>query len=335
VAYLHGHVSEAADAYSRAIAAQALVTNDPADPAGVDLLDQLAEEVHLTSGAAYWGEEGGDGGVTYSRGSAHILETTALVVDVFFRARAHLDLASQGLTYLVRSKDSFGNWETTQATVYALRAMLRSMDSAGDAANCTIDVRHNGDLVQTLTVTPEDYDLFRQIDLKDRIVPGAANIVEITMTGSGTLMYQTVGTYWMPWDEVPPETTGPLSIDVAYDRTSLAVDDTVTATVTLTNNTAGDLMMVIVDLGIPPGFDVDTEDLDALVEAGTFRRYEMTGRQIIVYFDQISMGPPIVFEYDLVARNPMRGEAPPSDAYLYYDPRSRSVARPFRIQVEE
>ena len=334
VDWLHGHLAEAADPYSRVIAAQALVTRDPADPAATGLLETLAGEAQLEGGAASWGEAGGGGGLTYSRGSSHVLETTALVVDVFFRARAYLPLAQQGLTYLVRNKDSFGNWETTQATVYALRAMLRSAASAGDAADATIEVRHNGDLVRSLRVTPADYDLFRQIDLKDRIVEGGANLVELVATGSGSLMYQTVGTYWTPWDGVPPETTGPLSIDVAYDRTHLAVDDRVTATVTLTNHTTGDLMMVIADLGVPPGFDIDTEDFDALVAAGTFRRYEPTGRQVILYFDQLVPGPPVVFAYDLIARNPMRGEAPASTAYLYYDPTVRNIARPVQLQVE-
>jgi hypothetical protein len=332
--WLHEHLTEAADPYSRAIAAQALVSAEPVDPAVAGLFEALAGEAREEDGAASWGDEGGGGGLTYSRGSSHVLETTALVVDAFFRARAFLPLAQQGLTFLVRNKDSFGNWETTQATVYALRAMLRSVASAGDAADAVIEVRHNGDSVQSLRVTPADYDLFRQLDLKDRIVEGGANVVELVMTGSGSLMYQTVGTYWTPWDGVPVEPVGPLSIDVAYDRTHLAVDDRVTATVTLTNNTAGDLMMVIADLGVPPGFDLDTEDLDALVAAGTFRRYEPAGRQVIVYFDQLVPGPPVVFGYDLIAHNPMRGEAPSSTAYLYYDPTVRTTARPIPLLVD-
>ncbi|NMC69365.1 MAG: hypothetical protein GYA57_04755 [Myxococcales bacterium] len=336
VDWLHGHVAEAADPYSRAIAAQALVTNDPADRVAAGLLETLAGEAHSEGGAAWWGDEGGGGGggLTYSRGSSHVLETTALVVDAFFRARTYLPLAQQGLAYLVRNKDSFGNWETTQATIYALRAMLRSIESAGAAADATIEVRHNGETVQSLRITPDDYDLFRQIDLKERIVEGGANVVELVLTGSGSLMYQIVGSYWMPWAEVPSEPAGPLSIEVAYDRTHLAVDDRVTATVTLTNNTRGDLMMVIADLGVPPGFDLDTEDLDALVAAGTFRRYEPTGRQVILYFDRLVPGPPVVFSYDLIARNPMRGEAPASAAYLYYDPSVRTSARPIRLEVD-
>ena len=56
----------------------------------------------------------------------------------------------------------------------------------------------------------------------------------------------------------------PLSIDVAYDRTRLAQDDIATATATVRNNLNKTANMVMVDLGIPPGFDLLSEDLQAL-----------------------------------------------------------------------
>ena len=333
VGYLRGRRAEAADSYSRAIAAQALITNDPSDAVGIELLDQLAEDATVADQAAHWGDEEGASGMTYSMGDAHVLETTALVADAFLRARRHMELATQALTFLVRNKDAYGNFSTTQATVYALRAMIRSISSSTTEADASIAVFHNGELVDTVRVTPEESDLFRQLDLKEYVVEGR-NTVELVMTGEGSLMYQVVGTHWMPWDDVPPEEVGPMSIEVAYDRTRLEVDDTVTVDVTLTNNTTGSLNMVLVDLGIPPGFDLMTEDLDALVAEGVFRRYEPAGRQVILYFDEIPAGPPVVLSYRLVARNPMRGEAPSSEAYLYYDPSVRTQARPVQIEVE-
>ena len=334
VGYLRANRDAAASAYTRAIAAQALISNDPSDAVGTDFLDQLAEDANVEDEAAYWGDEEGASGMTHSMGNAHVLETTALVADVFLRARRHMELATQALTFLVRNKDSYGNFSTTQATVYALRAMIRSIASSTTEADGTIEVFHNGELVDTILVTPEDSDVFRQLDLKEWIVEGGENLVELVMTGEGSLMYQTVGTYWMPWEDVPEELVGPMSIDVSYDRTSLEVDDTVSVNVTLTNNTSGSLMMVLIDLGIPPGFDLQTDDLDALIAAGVFRRYERAGRQLLLYFDEIGPGDPMELSYRLIARNPMRGEAPASSAYLYYEPDVRTMARPVEIEVD-
>ena len=58
----------------------------------------------------------------------------------------------------------------------------------------------------------------------------------------------------------------PLSIDVAYDRTRLAQNDIATAKATVRNNLSKTANMIMVDLGIPPGFDLLSEDLQSLQE---------------------------------------------------------------------
>ena len=65
------------------------------------------------------------------------------------------------------------------------------------------------------------------------------------MAGKGNLMYQVAGSYYLPWDELPlyPRAGGRggtlVSIDVAYDRTELAVNDTVGVDVIVTLNEPG------------------------------------------------------------------------------------------------
>ncbi len=51
---------------------------------------------------------------------------------------------------------------------------------------------------------------------------------------------------------------------MTYDRTQLAQDDIATATATVKNNLNKAANMVMVDLGIPPGFDLLSEDLQEL-----------------------------------------------------------------------
>ena len=96
-----------------------------------------------------------------------------------------------------------------------------------------------------------------------------ANTVGIRFDGNGRLAYQVVGRYFLPWTEKPA--AEPLSIDVAYDRTRLAQDDIATATATIRNNLPKTANMVMVDLGIPPGFDLLSEDLQAYQEKSATR----------------------------------------------------------------
>ena len=57
-----------------------------------------------------------------------------------------------------------------------------------------------------------------------------------------------------------------------YDRTRLAQDEIVTGTATIRNNLDKTAKMVMVDLGIPPGFELLSEDLQKMVEKTAERK---------------------------------------------------------------
>jgi hypothetical protein len=102
------------------------------------------------------------------------------------------------------------------------------------------------------------------------------------------------------------------------------VDDTIQATATVKNVSADPAPMVLVDLGIPPGFDVVADDLQKAVETQVIQKFEMTGKQIIVYVDAIMPGEDLVLTYKLKAKYPLKVTAPDSSASLYYDQGSKS-----------
>lgn len=170
--------------------------------------------------------------------------------------------ARKAMNYIVSRKDAAGTWGTTQATVMALRALLLATEKGAADVHGTLQVLLNGKPVEKLALTAENNDLlhqfvFKHIESKGTGLEGS-NTVELQFEGKGGLAYQIVGTYFVPWDEKPA--SEPLSIDVAYDRARLAQDDIATATATMRNNLSKTANMVMVDLGIPPGFDLLSED---------------------------------------------------------------------------
>jgi len=90
---------------------------------------------------------------------------------------------------------------------------------------------------------------------------------------------------------------------------------------------------------------VQTEDLDALVARfkdtpkdyafPTIKRYELTGRQILVYIQNLSDGSPLQFSYRLRARFPLKAQAPASSAYDYYNPNVTGESQPMELVVKE
>jgi uncharacterized protein YfaS (alpha-2-macroglobulin family) len=262
------------------------------------------------------------------------------------RADAHLDLANEAITFLIRNKDVSGTWHTTQATVLSLKALLLSAQKAAEGNDATVTVRLNGGQTQALRLTPDNAGVVQMVTFDD-VAPGASNVVQLMLKGSATPFYQIAASYYLPWSRVPLELTKqqPVSIRVSYDRSTLRVNDTINVQVQVTLNETGTAQQALIDLGIPPGFEVLADSLQARImrdrdlpaEDGSSRieRYELTGRQLLVYVRNLKSGMPLAFEYRLRARYPVVASVPPSAAYDYYNPQARGDQAPATVTVEQ
>ena len=83
--------------------------------------------------------------------------------------------------------------------------------------------------------------------------------------------------------------------------------------------------MILVTLGVPPGFQVQTSDLDAYLSNGTLSRYEQTGRQLILYVTTLAPKSKLAFAYHLQAVMPVKAVDGGAEAHLYYEPNQRAV----------
>jgi len=341
IAYLKEHYTEVKDGYVLALVANALVAWDPRDSFTRKVLDDLAGQAIEEDGAVYW--QSGVESFMGAKSEMGSIETTALAAYALLKGDAHPDVANKALTYLVRNKDSFGTWQTTQATILSLKALIESARAGEPTGNVTVRVSLNGEQADPIQITPENFDVVQLVTFTDKAVEGD-NVVRIEVEGKGRLMYQITARYYVPWELVPPEEKEAMTIDVRYDRTDLQVDDTVRVDVTARLNVEGTARMVVLDLGIPPGFEVQAEDLSARVQqdlqkgeeypGATVRRFDLTGRQIIVYLANLSYGEPISFHYGLRAKYPLRVKTPASTAYDYYNPKQAGVAQPQVMAVE-
>jgi len=70
-----------------------------------------------------------------------------------------------------------------------------------------------------------------------------------------------------------------------------------------------------------------------LVESGLVDRYELTGRQILLYLTDVPSGERFQFAYRLRARFPIKAQTGKSQAYDYYTPAHQDTQPPQRIIV--
>src|SRR5262249_17254050 len=151
--------------------------------------------------------------------------------------------------------------------------LFASGNGSGDTKG-KVTVLANGQKAATFDITPDDNDVMRQVNLAEALKPGD-NAITLQYDGKGSLLYQIVDRYYLPWERVPvpPVAFQPLTIDVNYDKTTLAQDDTATVTVKIHNTTDRIAEMPLVDVGVPPGFTVVPDKLDAAVTAKTISKY--------------------------------------------------------------
>ena len=97
----------------------------------------------------------------------------------------------------------------------------------------------------------------------------------------------------------------------------------------------------MVDLGIPPGFDLRSEDLQDYQEkstgrkSGRLQKFNLTATQAILYFDSIGAGETVTLRYRLRAKYPIRARSFASRVYEYYDPEVSAVARPVQVEIRQ
>lgn len=336
--YIREFALQEEDAYSLALVANALAAADPGDSMTRAVIDRLHEMRVEAEGAVYW--QTGVASFMGATGDSGSLETTALAAHALMRAGAHPQAVTGALAYLIQGKDSWGTWSTTQATILSLKAMLLATEQGGQASGpATVRVSLNKEQTQEFVIDQSNADVVHLVSFDQGFSPTGANRVQLEVEAEGApgLMYQVTTGYYLPWDQVPPTPAAeePVAIDVSYDRTSLAVNDTVAVNVSVELQKSGVVKMLLVDLGLPPGFTVLSEDLSRLVEQGVIARYELTGRQVIIYLEDFASGQPLQFSYRLRARFPLRAQTPPSAAYDYYNPGQTVLQTPHEMVVSE
>ena len=332
--FIQGHLSGKLDAYTLAVLANFAVDHGKDRDFTREVMQMLLDARTEQDNQVWWTSD--QTGV-YSSGLVANIETTGLATQALLKWGQASSTARKALAYLTSKKDSYGTWSSTQATIMALRALILASEKSASDVNGALEVILDGKTVTQLNLTSENSDLFHQFVYKD-FNTKEPNRVEVRFTGKGNLGYQVVGQYFVPWGE--KESKEPLSIDVHYDRTRLAQDDIANATATIRNNLDKAAKMVMVDLGIPPGFDLLAEDLQDYQEksanqnSGRLQKFSQTATQAILYFDAFAPRQTVALRYRLRAKYPIRARTFSSRVYEYYNPDISSIACPTKLEIQ-
>ena len=331
VGHIEGKLPGEKDDYTRAMCAIALVEAKSGASVVNDVLKDFHDSAIEGDGTIHWSSDSAT--LVNSGGDAADVELTSLVALAMAGKGSYPQDVNGAVEWLVQSKDPQGNWGyNTQATVLALKVFLAALTQNPGEVNADIALSFNGEQVSTKHFDNFNKDVVWQYEFVTDLEAGEHEI-ELDFDGVGALSYQVVSAHYVPWEDAEmPE--GPLTITVEYDSTTVNVDDMITATVTVANNDSGAKGMVLVTVGLPPGFTLMTPDLAAAKAEGTINNFEVMGKQLILYYNEIPAGEAVSVSYGLIAQYPIKAQTGGSEAKFYYDAEKKGEEESQEIEIQ-
>ncbi len=318
VGYLEGIVGDSDDAYTAAITAYALaLAGSPRSAEAHDWLMDLAEEdedgLHWGGGPMPMPLEGGDLAPRNYPGiepQSAAIETTAYAALALINSDDNFN-ASRAAKWLVSQRNAYGGYGSTQDTVVTLQALTEYSSGTRADVDLTLTVTGEG-TSQTLRVTVDNFDVLQIIEIP------VDSEVTIVASGEGEAIAQVVTRYNLPEVEVGEQI---LSIAVDYDTAAVEVNDLVTVSVNLAFNPPEPMEagMVVIDVSIPTGFAAVADTVAAAVAGeAKLKRYDIAGRKVIFYVENMFAGESLSFQFKVQAQYPVKALGVTSEAYSYY-----------------
>ncbi len=224
--------------------------------------------------------------------------------------------ASRAAKWLVSQRNAYGGYGSTQDTVVTLQALTAYSTEGRADVDLTVSIKGEG-IDKKVRITQQNFDVLQMIE-----VPIGQQI-EISAAGKGEVIGQVVERFNLPEAEKGDEI---LKVTVDYDVTQVEVDDLVTVSVELEFNPpipmeAG---MVVLDVSVPTGFTPVTETIAQVLEKEKrIKRYEVAGRKVIFYIENMQPGDKLAFSFKVKALYPVKAKGVTSQAYSYYKPEIR------------
>lgn len=260
-------------------------------------------------------------------------------------------LIDRGLLFLLSNKDRYGVWYSTQATVNVHDALAGLVNTGGNVSGGVAQIFVNGRRAGALDLPPANqvtgplaFDLTPYVSAGD-------NRVEVRRAaGSALAQAQAVTTYYVPWAKTPsPDGTNAptqggqppaksdgassLRLSVSYDRTSAEINQEVTCSVWAERVGHRGYGMMLAEVGLPPGAEVDRESLKRTVkESGwSINSYDVLPDRVVLYLWPASGGTKFSFKFR--PRYGLDALTAPSTLYDYYNPEAHTVVAPTRFTV--
>jgi hypothetical protein len=252
----------------------------------------------------------------------------------------------------LHNQDRYGIWYSTQATYDVLNtlgalAASPAVDSAKAggpaAANTKATVLVDGAPVASVNL-PSSATLSAPIDvdLSNFLLPGEHRIEIRRAAGSSRASVQAISDYFVPWthsssgESLHQESSvsDSLRLSVQFDKQFAKVGDEIRCTVDAERVGFRGYGMLLAEIGLPPGAEVDRNSLQAAMDSAEWdiNSYDVLPDRLIVYLWPHAGGTK--FSFSFKPRFGFKAVSAPSIIYDYYNPEAHAVVEPAAFDIE-
>jgi hypothetical protein len=322
-----------------AVAAFALAALDAGKPdiaqAAIDHLRAMAQD---EQGAVWWDLRANTPFHGWGRWGQ--VETTAMALTALAKWRkargadaATDTLMQRGALFLLRNTDASGGWATSQATVRALTALLDLWAGTNGEKASSIEVMVNGTRAGSVAI-PAGNEVQGPVTLNISPFVRASITNEISFAGAGASAteVQTNAVWYEKWSK--PESSKDLRFDVRFSGTAATINQQIACDVFVSRPTFRGYGMLIAEIGLPPGAEVDRGTLASIVDDAKsgVDSFEVAPDRVTFYIWPRAADSR--FHFVFRPRFAMKARAMSSVLYDYYNPDERVVIAPELFTVE-
>ena len=279
------------------------------------------------------------------------VETTALVLQALeksaarkLRAPGDDDLIARGWLFLLKHQDRYGIWYSTQATIDVLDAIAavaspQKNNATPSKAEILIDGRP-----ATAIDLPADNGISPPVfaDLSRYLTSGTHRVEVRRPEGSNRASLQLVADYYVPWTtesvagDVHREggASEALRLVVHFDRDTGKPGDTVNCAVEAERIGFRGYGMMLAEIGLPPGAEVDRATLESALTASGWdiNQYDILPDRVVLYLWPRAGG--VKFSFAFKFRYGLNALSTRSVLCDYYNPEAHAEVQPTRFLVK-
>ena len=345
--YLRKRQPETNDAFVLANTALAALAAVDAETAR-ESLGKLSNSAQTDGESLYWKTANTP---FHGWGKPAEIETTALVVQSFLKfqvsgfgfqvedskfpvdKRRAADLISKGAFFLLKNKDRFGVWHSTQTTVNVLDTLIslrQAQKAKTGAASRKLEIFINGNKAQEFVAADGGLNSPLVFDASSFVTEND-NRIEIRNSDDASLTTaQIVSTFYSDWKTSKTDARY-FDLKVEFDKTAAKIGETIVCRVAAARKYERD-GMILAEIGLPPGADVDRAGLEKARAENRFSSFDVLPDKILIYAPAQSF--PLDFNFKFNLRYGIKAQTAPSLVYDYYNEEARAVVAPVEFIVK-